>query len=280
MKSQQDSIVKLLARIYMDICAIEEEFTLFVGDHDFRPRIEYFHDAVRAFTSQDAKHREPGGRLSIELLSYDVSCLRYLASMPLSPFKPHGEILSPHSDMVAVKQGLTVKPKRPDRATKDRLGELYQTYATLFAALLKSTADRDYKTRVDDINQDVAEIKDLIQQLEGLGQGKDSIHQLAAAAQHLSENELRQLMTAFLEQQKHRKKDDVKKLVQFLKTHAAGKDKLIAAIESAHMNYALAQLAIFEESKELLKKMAAQGMNLVGKFVADAVAKTQREMGR
>ena len=114
-----------------------------------------------------------------------------------------------------------------------------------------------------------------MQQLE-----KGSASQLAAAAQHLEEDELRQLLATFIQQQKHNKKEDVKKLMQFLKTHASAKDTLIAAIDAAHKEYALAQLAVYEESKDLLKKMAAQGMNLVGKFVADAMAKTQREMGR
>lgn len=272
---QQDSIVQLLTRIYIDIRDIEEEFQLLAGDNDFRPRIEHFHDAVRAFSSQEAAARQPGGRLTVEMLAYDVSCLRYLCSMPLSPFKPYGEAMSPHSELVAVKPGLTVKPKRPDRVTKERLVDLYQHYSVLFAALLKPMADRDYKDRVADLNQEVAEIKDVMQQLE-----KGSATQLAAAAQHLEDEELRLLMTTFIQQQNYKKKDDVKKLANFLKTQTANRDKRIAAIETAHMDYALAQLAVYEESKGLLKKLAASGMNLAGKFVQDAMAKTQREMGR
>jgi len=278
--SPSDAIVQLLTRITIDIRDIEEEFQLLVGDHDFRPRIEYFHDAVQAFSSQDPKHRERSGRLSIELLAYDLSCLRYLCAMPLAPFTPHGVVLSPQTGVVAVTPGLTVKPKRPGRAVKERLTDLYRHYAVLFAALLKPFADRDHKDRVDALNQDVGEIKDLIHRLEGLSQGKGSVDQLAATAQHVEEDELRHLLMTFLQQQKYKKKEDVKKLTQFMKTHAGKKDKDIAAIEAAHMNYALAQLAVFEDSKDLLKKMAARGMNLVGKFVQEAMAKTQREMGR
>src|SRR5690606_15911414 len=87
--AEQDSLIQLLTRIYLDIVAVETEFKLMTGEGDFRPRIEYFHDAVRAFSSQDPAHMQPGGRLSVELLAYDVSCLRFLASMPLAPFKPH-----------------------------------------------------------------------------------------------------------------------------------------------------------------------------------------------
>ena len=83
-----------------------------------------------------------------------------------------------------------------------------------------------------------------------------------------------------MQQQKFAKKDNLTKLMQFLKGHAKDKDKEIAAIEEAHMNYVMSQLGVFEGSKELLKKMAAQGMNLVGKFVENAIADSKREMGR
>ena len=61
-QTDQESIAQLLTRIYRDIFAIEEEFELLVGVDDFRPRIDYFHDAIRAFTSQDAAALRPGGR--------------------------------------------------------------------------------------------------------------------------------------------------------------------------------------------------------------------------
>ncbi len=150
----------------------------------------------------------------------------------------------------------------------------------LFAALLKPMADRDYKDRVDDLNQDVQDLHSAHAAAGSHGQRQGLGDALAGAIQHLEDDELRQALLAFIQQQNYKKKDDVKKLAQHLKAQAAKKDKDIAAIDGAHMNYALAQLAIFEESKELLKKMAAQGMNLVGKFVEDAMAKTQREMGR
>ena len=182
--------------------------------------------------------------------------------------------------MVETKYGLTVKAKRPDRVTKERLSDLYQHYAVLFAALLKPMADRDHKDRVSDLNHEVATIKDVMSKLQAVGQGKGNVSQLSSAAAHLEEEELHHLVTTFIQQQKYKNKDDIKKLVQFLKNHAASKDKIIATLDAAHMDYALAQLSVYEESKDMLKKMAQQGMNLVGKFVQDAMAKTQREIGR
>lgn len=268
-----------MTRLYSDIRDIEEEFQLLVGESDFRPRVEYFHDAVRAFTSQ-APQPGIGGRLSIELLAYDLSCLRYLHSMPLASFKPHGMILSPSTDIVAVEPGLMVKRARPDRETRERLSELYQHYSVLFAALLKPLADRDYLDRIDDLNHDVRDLHGLVEKLQALGGGKASAEQVIAAIQHLEEDELRHELLHFMHEQKHAKKDNLAKLIIFLRQHMAKKDKEIAGIDAAHMNYVLAQLGIFENSKDMLKKMAAQGMNLVGKFVQNAIAESRRDMGR
>ena len=277
--AEQEALVQLLTRIYLDINAIETEYGLLVGDHDFRPRIEYFHDAIRAFTSEDKKSREAGGRLSVEQLAYDLSCLRYLQAMPLSTFTP-GELLSPSAEMVKVEPGLVPKAKRPDRETRQRLVELYEHYAVLFAALLKPFADSDYKERINELNDEVREINAMIRQMEGLLKGNAALEQVVASAQHLEEDDLRQLILAFLQQQKYKRREDTKKLITGLKKHCSGKDKSIAAIEKAHMQYVLAQLAIFEGARDMIKKMAAQGMNLVGKFVQNAVAAAQYERGR
>jgi len=273
--TDQESIVALMTRIYHDIFAIEEEFQLLVGVDDFRPRIDYFHDAIRAFTSGN-----PPERLTIELLAYDLECLRYIESMPLAPFRAGGEMLSSGADMVVVKEGLTVKGKRPDRVTRERIAELYQHYAVLFAALLKPIASRDAEERTAAIDQEVIDINAIIAYLEKLMKDQTTIAAFATAVQHLEEDGLRQLLAAFIQHEKYKKKDDIKKMIAFLKKYNADKDEKRSGIDDALHRYALAQLAVFEESKDLLKKMAAQGVNVVGKFVQDAIKEAKRQMGR
>ena len=279
----QESIVALLTRIYMDIAEIEQEFNLIVGEGDFRPRIEYFHDAIRAFSAQEAASREAGGRLAVELLAYDLSCLRYVQSVPLGTFKPQGGAFSPSTDMLragGVGQELASLPRRPDRATRERLVELYKNYAVMFAALLKPFADADYQDRVDELNQDVQEINAIIAEIEKLSQGKGSVNTAAAIANQVENADLHRLLIAFLQEKRFKSPSDTEKLNGALKQENKKKDKQIKIIEDAHMNYALGQLGVYEESKDLLKKMAGQGVNLVGKFVEASIAETRRSMGR
>ena len=275
--AEQESLVTLLTRIYSDICDIENEFQLLVGDSDFRPRIEYFHDAVRAFTSQN----QSGGRLSVELLAYDLASLRAIISKPLAPFKPHSAILSPSTNVLKKGENqLAGMRGRPDRGVRDRLVELYQHYAVLFAALLKPFADRDYHDRTDNLNQDVEDLQSLRKEFEALATGKGDQEAIGDAILHVEDNELRQELLNFMHKQQFKKKENLDKLLQFLKITVTQKDKEIAAIDAAHMSYALAQLGIFEASRDMLKQMAKQGMNLVGKFVEASIAESRNEMRR
>lgn len=274
--AEQEAIAQFLTRIYDDLCPLESEYKLLAGDGDFRPRIEYFHDAVRAFTSGNPAEREVGGRLSVEWLAYDVQALRYIQSKPLALLARHSAALSPEKTIIEIApDALAVKPKQADRATRDRLADLYQHYGLLFSALLKPFADRDTQERTDELNNDVRDIHTLLDQFD---HGK--LDQALATIQHLEDPKLRGELMEFIQQQKQKKSETLQSLLEGLKKTAERKDEEIKAVEKAHLQYGLAQLAIYEGAKDILKKMAASGMNLAGKFVESAMREAQREMGR
>src|SRR3954468_16476946 len=97
-------------------------------------------------------------------------------------------------------KGLTVKRARPDRTVKERLSELYQSYAVLFAALLKPNADRDYHERVDNLNQDVEDLHKLNEGLEGMLTNPQQLTKVMNAVQHLDEDGLRHELLNFMQQ--------------------------------------------------------------------------------
>src|SRR3954468_1335773 len=99
-------------------------------------------------------------------------------------------------------KGLTVKRARPDRTVRERISELYQSYAVLFAALLKPNADRDYHEKIDDLNQDVEDLHKLNSKLEALAQDKEQLPKVVTAIQHLEEDDLRNELMNFMQQRK------------------------------------------------------------------------------
>ena len=279
--SETESIILLLTRIYTDILVLEEEFNLLVGEGDFRPRIEYFHDAIREVSTQDPNHIVAGGRLSVELLAYDLAALRYIGSKPLASFKPHGDAMSASTAVMApVNREIELRRARPDRAVRDRIVDLYQHYAVLFAALFKPFADRDYFEKTENVSHDMDDLQSLIKEFAMLAKGKGSQERIGEDINHIDDDSLRHELLNFMHLQKHKQKDNLDKLIQFLKAQNAKKDKEIKEIDKAHLNYSLAQLAIYEESKDMIKKMAKSGMNLVGKFVEASIEQSKRDMGR
>lgn len=232
----QESLVKLLARLCDDIYAIEMKYHLFLSQSDLRPRIDYFHDAIRAFTAPHPT-RADKERLSIERLAYDVHALRYLSEKPLANLSKESGSLSPQTGLVKVSPSLVPSNRKPDRDTKEQLGQAYQQYAMLFAALLKPAADRDYHDRTEAQNEMVEELH------EEMGMAKPAA-------------------------------------IAGIKKKIAACDKTIKTIDTAHHAYATGQLAVYEASKDLLKKMASSGMNIVGAFVESSVRSTKAGRSR
>lgn len=232
----QESLVRLLARLCDEIFAIESEYNLMVSQSDLRPRIDYFHDAIRAYTTPKPTKAQQE-RLAIERLAYDVQALRYLSEKPLASLSKESGQMSPQTSMVKVAPSLVATAKKPDRDTKDRLSQAYQQYGMLFAALLKPTADRDYMDRTEALNEMVEQLHQEMEGLKPAGQAP------------------------------------IKKMI-------ATCDKEIKTVDTAHHTYSTSQLAIYEASKDLLKKMAGSGMNIVGAFVEASIRSTKAGRGR
>lgn len=266
--STQTGIIDILTRLHGEIFPLEAEAGLLFGKGDLRPRIEYFHDAVRALV-KEANGGGETGRLRIEMLAYDAEALRYIQGMPLAAIQPGGRRTSPQT-LPSVQLGGTGSEKRGNRQLRERLGGLYQQYATLFVALFKPFADRDYRDRVEEANEAVTQMNGLINALNG----KLPEAMLGDLLAQLDDPQLRAAVQALVAR---KKKTEASTL---LRQKDAQEEKTVTALESAHARYAMAQLAIFEQGKEIVKQLAASGMNLAGRFVENAMVQATRERGR
>lgn len=264
-------IVEIMHRLYLEILGIEEPFGLVFGNGDFRPRVEHFHDAVRALTANPAEAVATHSRLSVELLAYDLSCLRYIQALPLASFNANDRPVSPHQGILNNAMVPRSPPPKPDQLVKTRLAELYQQYGVLFAALFKPHADTNFHQRTDALNEEVKQLSDILRALEG-GATERQMHDAIA---HLDNPELRQLVFNLL----HKK--NKREVIPVIKDASKKADATIATLDKAHLNYVSAQLGIYEEGKDIVKKLASKGMNLAGRFVESAMAAASRgERGR
>lgn len=269
----QTTLINLLARYCDDIAEVEKDYKLWVGQTDTRPRVEYFHDAIRTFTLNPSIE-EVQERLSVERLTYDLQALRYLSEKPFASLSgsPH---LSASTTLVPIMPGLVTTAKKPDRETKEALGEMYKKYALLFAALLKRAAENDYLDRSEIINDEVANIKEVIEQLN-----KGDMNAIATSAQHLDDTTLKQLLQEFLASSKGKQKAALPALLAKFKATTQRKDRALKALETSFTHYTTTQLAIYENGRDTLKKMVASGLNIVGEFVEASVKAAGQGRGR
>jgi hypothetical protein len=275
-KSEQKALITLLNRLYREIRDIEEDWDIRIDETEFRPRIEYFHDAVRALTSSGGRGSDIKDRLSVEMLAYDISMLRYIQAEPL-PKSPKNRRLSAMTEIVESSLPRVSGDKaglKPDASVKYKLADLYKSYGVFFSALLSDAADRNYATRIEDINAEVEDAAAFLHSIQDKGDAQIDLEAMAEA-QVQSGDLMNKIIVAF-------KSGKLKKRMQAMEAHrklkeiATAIDKENKTVEMAHMTYATTQLAIYEGARDVIKKMAFKGFNIIGDFVESAITEAQR----
>lgn len=269
----QKAVVALMGELFARIRPIEETWGIRLREADLRPRIEHFHDAVRALTSGDAKAYERGGRLSVEYLAYDLAQLRAVQAKPVGSINRATQKPAPGTVMVAGEGGRAL----PDQRTRGELAKLYQQYTVFYAALFATQADEDFQVRSEQAEQQMDDLAGIQAVLQKLLKGQLSAREAEEAMMHVERDDLRERMTELLRKGKPSPADMTRAMqtIATIKQGLQGEKKKVA---DAHLTYATGQLAVYEESRELVKQMMGQGLNLAGKFLQQAAQ--QAGMGR
>ena len=268
MSSSKAALIPIMNSQYERIAAIEAEAGIRFREGDMRPRIEYFHDAVRALTSGEASPYAPTGRLSVEHLAWDVAQLRQIPGNPLGKLHKGAEKVAGAELMTQEDAAFRMAGASP-RAIRAELAQLYKDYTVLFVALFAEVADMNFKSRKEEMDfavGDVAQVKNVLNQL---AKGQINVQQAQLLLEQVEEHHLREEVQQIVSQnQLHLHGGALMQRLGQLdaKLGAAGQ-----AIDKAHLSYVTSQLAVYEESKDIVKRLAAQGMNLAGKFVENAM---------
>ena len=268
MSEAKQSLIPIMNGQYERLYAIESQWDIRLHEGDQRPRIDYFHDAIRALTSGEGDPYAKNSRLSVEHLAYDMSQLRLAQSYPAGQLNrtnrgsPHAEV------MVAGEQ--SAAPRGPDRATRADITQLYKDYTVLFAALFAEIADMNFQARSEEVDsavEDVTKVEEVLKQLANQVINQQQAMQLL---DQIEVDALRERVQLAIQSRTIRRAE-ADQIIDQLKGMEAQMEKEKLVINKAHLNYVTSQLAVYEESKETIKRLAAQGMNLAGKFVEQAV---------
>lgn len=268
---EQATLIQLLDRIHEQIYGIESAYMIFGQEGDYRPRIEYYHDAVRTLMAGEDLGLSKDSRLSAERLAYDVAMLRHIQAKPMTAgrgqqhFSPSTAIARP---------GETSAPPEPNRDERALLKQRYKDYTVLFVALLAEKADRNAQSRIEEANVVVSDCAVLKNLLEKLQKGQIGLPEVLAAVEHLEHDDLRKALRTLLAMGRLKAEEIGQAGAKVVQAGKAA-DEEIKRIDQAMMNFATAQLAVYEEAKDTVKSLASQGMNIAGKFVENAVRQAQ-----
>lgn len=276
--AEQGAMIELMHGKYQQIAQVEGEWGIRFSEGDMRPRIEHFHDAVRALTSGSADPYAKTSRLSVENLAYDLSQLRQIPSRPTGHVNKTTE-RSFSTAVVSKDQAGAGIPKMPPQAVRAELVNWYRDYTVFFAALFAEVADRNFKSRQDTIDASVGDIGLLEQIIGQLIAGKMSNAQAMQALMQVERDDLRERIQAMLARKSlsAREKQEALSMLAQIERGLDGEKK---KLEQASLSYATGQLAVYEDAKETVKRLAGQGLNLAGRFVEQAMSAAGRGQGR
>jgi hypothetical protein len=236
MDTRDDALLRIVLRLYEEIRGHEARLGLRVGPDDIREPIEYYQDAVRALLSFSDPER-----LTVQRLTADVRHLRERS------------------------QWLAGNPRGFDRPSAQVLADLYGRYTLLYSALFSEAADRDYRSQVSEketTKQDLAAMMEMVKEVEGAHLHPEDIRAMLALVDNQqieewleSHNAATQSKSGFQQQ---------------LRQQMHQMDHGIEQLAATHLHYCTAQLHLYEQSKEVVKQLAAQGLNIAGRFVAQA----------
>lgn len=280
-----EALLAILHRSYEEIRMLEAPYGLVVNDEDLRPRIEYFHDAVRVLSQDPEAMYMPSGRLSVEQLAYDLAALRRVQEKPMIRIDGtlYRRARSNNKGVMDISgKALAVETPNPEMNNNLRsdLSTQYKTYVVMFAALFAEPADRNFKTREeahDSAVEDLAEVQSLIKQAM---RGQINEQAIEDAIDMVQDPKLRHNLMAVLHQARIQKQQKFANLHQFISDQIVTIDVLTASMNKAHMSYLSGQMVLLQDSQSLVKKLAAQGMNLAGQFLESAMQGAGRGQGR
>ncbi|MES2984242.1 MAG: hypothetical protein V4735_03540 [Pseudomonadota bacterium] len=276
--AEQAAIIELMHGKYTQILAVETPWGIRLHEGDWRPRIEHFHDAVRALTSGSADRYAKNSRLSVENLAYDLAQLRQVGDKPIGLINKVTE-KSASTELVKQGEAGAGTRKMPPQQVRAQLVGLYRDYTVFYAALFAQVSDMNYQSRVDEIDGSVSDLGLIEQVIKQLIAGKITGAQAMDEMMHVERDDLRERLQAMLARKSlsAREKQEVLALIGQIETGLNAEKK---KLDQSHMSYATGQLAVYEDAKETIKRLGSQGLNLAGKFVENAMSAAGKGKGR
>ncbi len=263
---EQDAILSLLHSKYEAILAIEAPWGIRIHEGDMRPRIEYFHDAVRAYSAGDSADGKDS-RLSVERIAYDVAQLHAIQDKPMGSLNRATE-KSPSGALIKTGAGLMTPSaaKTPPASVRAEMKQHYKNYTVFFITLLGEPADRNYFSRCEEMDETVADIGLIETILKQIASGRLTQKQAQEELGSITHDALRTRMQGLLAR-KTMSASEKQDAVALLSQVEKGVHTQRSNLDKSHLQMATTKMNIFHDSKDVVKELMNSGLSVAGKFL-------------
>lgn len=271
---EQQQLLEMLRSSYQEIYALEEVLNLRVSQKDSRVRIDYFFDAPRALTDDELPLNWRQRRLSVEWLAYDAVAIRYLEHHPSAALTPNDQHYSADNRLIVVDAALPSKGKHATRDQKNALKKGYLHFGVLFVALFKPFADRDHRDKKEEMEEQLSALAHIENAVEKLALGEISIDHVRDLVKRIDDQSLKAKLDALLADTRYQDPQTMKAALTTIRYALDAEDKDYKEMEDAHLEFLTAQLGLYEQGKDMVKKLAGQGLNVAGQHFEQAMSQS------
>ncbi len=275
--NKMQALINMMNAKYEQITAIEQQFSIFGIDGDYRCRIEHYHDAVRALGDAHDDGLERHSRLAAEKLADDVEMLRQITARPTLAGRGEQHFSTNDALTIGADAGAEL---RPDSSVKRNLTSLYRDYTVFFVALMIDKAEDNINARNSENDVLVQDCYRLEQVLAQLGAGGADLSAVAKAANMMENDGLRKKIMSMLSQGAP-SPQEIKDSISALQNVRRSLGDERKTLDNAGMRFASSQLMVYEGAKDVVKQLMQGGVNIAGKHTESAMqsAPTSKDRG-
>lgn len=171
-----------------------------------------------------------------------------------------------------------------DAVESQRLSTAYARYVVMYAALLAETVDHNYKdllSDLEDLVQDAYQLEQLIEEMDRQQEEPQlDMEELKRMLQYIDNPELTEAILALLMEEERRKQLASEEAIHAAQQIQSSTNKEIEKLEKQHFAFCASRLALYEQSQDIVKGLAAQGLNIAGQFTqvaTDRAAARERD---
>lgn len=290
MQEKFQQLIAVMNEVYGRLSALESANDLLISPQDMRPRIDYFHDAVRLFMSHPEEIYAENSRLSTKALADDIQWLRFLQQKPFSALQVAPHAPAPQGGNLArllparKEKEVALRKQKPSPAEKSmlrsQLVDEYTTYAMLFIALFAETVDVNFKMRTEEMQVNYTDLQEVQKMVRMTQQGLVEPDRILQALRSMENEQQQDILLQIFHNRTVRLREKLMAMASKLQDMIYNLQGQIKGLDKDHTRVLAYKMHMMQENKALVMELESLGLQLSGLHMGKAISGKGVDLGR